>query len=260
MKLNQDRLSGDSGHSFAGFLAKRAYNRQPIWKLNSLIAQLLNIAGILLVLATLPLLAELLVLTAASLLPSRGATEHDLESADFPIAVVIPAHNEEALIERCIRSIAASARAGDALMVVAHNCTDATAAKAEAAGARVLKLLLRQPRPSPPSHPCSYAQRPSTHRPLLLKRLCCECSVRSAPPHCALESQQRSENLPIPNRVLLRLSMAAERPPSEREAPPATAASPAPAESRRCSVTALSNDRPPNGLSVISSLCEKACE
>lgn len=105
-----------------------------------MIAQLLNIAGILLVLATLPLLAELLVLTAASLLPSRGATEHDLESADFPIAVVIPAHNEEALIERCIRSIAASARAGDALMVVAHNCTDATAAKAEAAGARVLEL------------------------------------------------------------------------------------------------------------------------
>jgi len=105
-----------------------------------MIMLMLEITGILLVLATLPLLAELLILTAASLMPSWRTKKHDAESVDFPISVIIPAHNEEALIERCIRSLAASARMGDVLMVVAHNCTDATATKAEAAGATVVEL------------------------------------------------------------------------------------------------------------------------
>jgi hypothetical protein len=73
-------------------------------------------------------------------MPSWRTKKHDAESVDFPISVIIPAHNEEALIERCIRSLAASARMGDVLMVVAHNCTDATATKAEAAGATVVEL------------------------------------------------------------------------------------------------------------------------
>ena len=104
------------------------------------LSQMLEIAGIVLVLASLPLLVELLVLTAASLLPSARAKEQGGATEDFPLTVVVPAHNEEALIGRCIRSIASSAGPGVDLVAIAHNCTDATAAEAEAAGARVLVL------------------------------------------------------------------------------------------------------------------------
>jgi len=99
-----------------------------------------NIFGIALVLATLPLLAELLVLTAASLLPSVPVRKGDAVSKEFPITVVVPAHNEEALVGRCIRSMASSSCPGVDLVVIAHNCCDATAAEAEAAGARALVL------------------------------------------------------------------------------------------------------------------------
>ena len=104
------------------------------------LTQALNSIGIVLALAALPLLAELLVLTTASLLPRARARKQEYETENFPLTVVVPAHNEEALIGRCIQSLAASADAGVDLVVIAHNCTDATAAVAEAAGARVLAL------------------------------------------------------------------------------------------------------------------------
>src|SRR5689334_8695221 len=57
---------------------------------------------------------------------------------EFPrIAVVVPAHNEAALIHRTIHSILAQLPAGARLLVVADNCTDNTADVALAAGAEV---------------------------------------------------------------------------------------------------------------------------
>ncbi|MGD0939051.1 MAG: glycosyltransferase family 2 protein [Terracidiphilus sp.] len=103
-------------------------------------SQLLDIAGVVLALATLPLLVELLVLTAASLLPCARARVQDGAGENFPLTVVVPAHNEEALIGRCIRSLASSAGPGVELITIAHNCSDRTAAEAEAAGAKVLVL------------------------------------------------------------------------------------------------------------------------
>jgi cellulose synthase/poly-beta-1,6-N-acetylglucosamine synthase-like glycosyltransferase len=105
-----------------------------------LLSQVLHLFGILLVLATLPLLAELLVLTGAALLPAAREETQDTGTEVLPITVLVPAHNEEALIGRCIRSVLACADSGTELLVVAHNCSDATAAEAEAAGARVLLL------------------------------------------------------------------------------------------------------------------------
>jgi cellulose synthase/poly-beta-1,6-N-acetylglucosamine synthase-like glycosyltransferase len=105
-----------------------------------ILSQVLDTVGIALVLATLPLLAELLVLTVASLLPSAREIQQAGATEDFPITVLVPAHNEEALVGRCIRSMVSAAGPGVDLMVIAHNCTDATAAEAEAAGARVLVL------------------------------------------------------------------------------------------------------------------------
>ena len=66
-------------------------------------------------------------------------------------AVVVPAHNEESGIARCVAGLSAAAReavgpAWDnrpdgplAIVVVADNCADATAARAREAGARVLE-------------------------------------------------------------------------------------------------------------------------
>jgi cellulose synthase/poly-beta-1,6-N-acetylglucosamine synthase-like glycosyltransferase len=98
-----------------------------------------SIIGIAIVLATLPLLAETLVLSVAALLPA-GARENDGGSGHAPLTVLVPAHNEEALIGRCVRGVIASSGSGVDVLVVAHNCTDATAMKARAAGANVLVL------------------------------------------------------------------------------------------------------------------------
>lgn len=57
------------------------------------------------------------------------------------VSVVIPAHNEERYVARCIRSVRAAAKryAGTTeIIVVCNRCTDKTAAIAEALGARVL--------------------------------------------------------------------------------------------------------------------------
>jgi cellulose synthase/poly-beta-1,6-N-acetylglucosamine synthase-like glycosyltransferase len=105
-----------------------------------LLSQVFPLLGIVLVLATLPLLAELLVLTLAALLPAARERAPAAGSETFQLTVLVPAHNEEALIGRCLRSVLAEADSGTELLVVAHNCTDATAAEAKAAGARVLVL------------------------------------------------------------------------------------------------------------------------
>jgi cellulose synthase/poly-beta-1,6-N-acetylglucosamine synthase-like glycosyltransferase len=104
------------------------------------LSEVLPVIAIVLVLATLPLLAELLVLTMAALLPEARARDRKAGLELHSLSILVPAHNEEALVGRCIRSVRASAGSGADVLVVAHNCTDATAAVAEAAGARVLVL------------------------------------------------------------------------------------------------------------------------
>src|SRR4051812_19941885 len=51
-------------------------------------------------------------------------------------AVLIPAHDEERLLSRCLRSIPRTDRVS--VVVVADNCTDRTASVAEAAGVTVV--------------------------------------------------------------------------------------------------------------------------
>ena len=60
--------------------------------------------------------------------------------------VLVPAHNEELVIGRCLEAIAAERRPGDLVMVVADRCTDATAGIARAHGAIVVE---RGPRDQP---------------------------------------------------------------------------------------------------------------
>lgn len=101
---------------------------------------LVTLFAALLALASLPgtLLLALLTVAAMVYRPRPVAT-----ASRTRLAVVIPAHNEAAHIERCVASVlesaAANAAADTAVVVVADNCEDDTAALATAAGARVLE-------------------------------------------------------------------------------------------------------------------------
>jgi cellulose synthase/poly-beta-1,6-N-acetylglucosamine synthase-like glycosyltransferase len=55
------------------------------------------------------------------------------------LAVLIPAHNEASLIVATLRSITPQLHAGDRLLVVADNCSDATASLAAEHGAQVIE-------------------------------------------------------------------------------------------------------------------------
>jgi cellulose synthase/poly-beta-1,6-N-acetylglucosamine synthase-like glycosyltransferase len=93
--------------------------------------------AVVLTAATLPLVLELLIVTSALFLPRRkmtGLLSHPVGN----LTIVVPAHNEELLIARCVASLRASANDTARILVVAHNCNDATAASAAAAGAEVL--------------------------------------------------------------------------------------------------------------------------
>jgi GTP:adenosylcobinamide-phosphate guanylyltransferase len=97
-----------------------------------------NLAGIALLLATLPLTLELLVLSVAAIFPARNPRRRT--TPVFRLAVVVPAHNEEKLIGTCVRSLLADRDTPVEVFVVAHNCTDRTASIAAQSGARVLPL------------------------------------------------------------------------------------------------------------------------
>ncbi len=102
---------------------------------------LLRILGAAVVLASVPLLLELVTLSLTALLPPRRPATRS--AGPQRLAVIVPAHNEETLIAACVHSLLASPGQADQatpleVFVVAHNCTDRTAERALAAGARVL--------------------------------------------------------------------------------------------------------------------------
>lgn len=56
-----------------------------------------------------------------------------------PLAVIVPAHNEQGVIGETLADVKAQLRAGDRLLVVADNCDDSTASIAASAGAETLE-------------------------------------------------------------------------------------------------------------------------
>src|SRR5262245_29752724 len=89
--------------------------------------------------ATLPGTIELSALTVASLFPPP--TERGDPSRCGALAVIVPAHDEEKQIARCVKSVLACEQPpnGVRIVVVADNCADRTADRARAAGAEVIE-------------------------------------------------------------------------------------------------------------------------
>jgi cellulose synthase/poly-beta-1,6-N-acetylglucosamine synthase-like glycosyltransferase len=100
---------------------------------------LLTLSGAVLVAISLPLVLELLMVTLANLLPAKPAFRAtSTANPARPLAVIVPAHNEEILVARAVKSLLAAAHPGVRIYVVAHNCSDGTAARAQLSGAEVL--------------------------------------------------------------------------------------------------------------------------
>jgi cellulose synthase/poly-beta-1,6-N-acetylglucosamine synthase-like glycosyltransferase len=80
----------------------------------------------------------LLLLTLLSGVPRAPATA---TQRTWRFDIIVPAHNEQALIERVVRSLLqlTRTRVDFRVLVVADNCNDATATLARAAGAQVLE-------------------------------------------------------------------------------------------------------------------------
>jgi cellulose synthase/poly-beta-1,6-N-acetylglucosamine synthase-like glycosyltransferase len=103
---------------------------------------ILTVFTIALFVLTVPILIASVTLAlqlaaAATAHPSESSTTDD--SALARCAVIIPAHDEEAGIGETLASIKAQSVPSTRIIVVADNCTDATAAVARAAGAEVLE-------------------------------------------------------------------------------------------------------------------------
>jgi cellulose synthase/poly-beta-1,6-N-acetylglucosamine synthase-like glycosyltransferase len=101
----------------------------------------LVIASSLLILLTLPGTIELAMITLAGMMPLRDRLSQRVGTTIGKLAIVIPAHNEAAVIMRCVRSLGACMLPDSVytqIVVVADNCTDTTADLARGANARVL--------------------------------------------------------------------------------------------------------------------------
>jgi cellulose synthase/poly-beta-1,6-N-acetylglucosamine synthase-like glycosyltransferase len=100
------------------------------------LATLLTVLAVLIGLPGLAAAAHLGLLGFASLF-YRDARQDPQEALRF--LVLVPAHNEELSIGRCLTAIEADRRPGDSVLLVADRCTDKTAEIGRSLGALVLE-------------------------------------------------------------------------------------------------------------------------
>nr|HET7859965.1 glycosyltransferase family 2 protein [Caldimonas sp.] len=99
----------------------------------ALVGQVLTVIGIVALVPAAVLLIEVL----AALVPARRADQAPAAARRPRVAILVPAHDEANGIAATVRAIAAQLGAGDRVVVVADNCSDATAEVAAASGAEV---------------------------------------------------------------------------------------------------------------------------
>jgi len=119
----------------------------PVWVISSVVV------GVAALVLLLPTVSDLVSLARIALgLEPRAAWPR----AELPrLLFLVPAHNEEQLIDSCVRSIARMQYPPERfrVVVVADNCTDRTAALARVAGAQCLERL----EPARPGKPRAIA-------------------------------------------------------------------------------------------------------
>jgi cellulose synthase/poly-beta-1,6-N-acetylglucosamine synthase-like glycosyltransferase len=109
------------------------------------VSALLVIAATAVFALTLPVAVELALFLLANLLPGPSSRRRGEPPAPgggpMSLAVLVPAHDEEKDIGRCVTSLLASERGVHRLdvVVIADNCGDGTADAARRAGARVIE-------------------------------------------------------------------------------------------------------------------------
>jgi cellulose synthase/poly-beta-1,6-N-acetylglucosamine synthase-like glycosyltransferase len=97
-----------------------------------------DVLGLILIAVTLPLVVELLMVTTACYLPKRKREDGTPLPKSPSLIILVPAHNEERLVGRSVKSLRASAMENAKVVVIAHNCSDHTAEEARRAGAEAL--------------------------------------------------------------------------------------------------------------------------
>lgn len=102
-------------------------------------AVIVNVAQVLLAAALVLPCAVLFIEVLIAFLGKGGANRPPFLLPKKRRAILMPAHNEEAVIEATLATLMPQLRAADRLIVVADNCSDATAAIARQAGATVLE-------------------------------------------------------------------------------------------------------------------------
>ncbi|NEP60011.1 MAG: glycosyltransferase [Symploca sp. SIO2G7] len=103
------------------------------------IAVIGNVVETLLAVALALPCAVLFVEVLVAFLGQGGAKRPPLSSPEKRRAILMPAHNEEAVIQATLSTLTPQLKSNDRLLVVADNCTDATADIARQAGATVLE-------------------------------------------------------------------------------------------------------------------------
>ncbi len=91
--------------------------------------------GVVALPAVVDLIAAVVALRTGTVRKESGSSNHER------IVFLVPAHNEELLIQRCVESLLGMRYPADRfrVLVVADNCTDSTASVAAACGAMVLE-------------------------------------------------------------------------------------------------------------------------
>ena len=97
----------------------------------------MSVVGLLVALPCLIVLALAVWLLAEAALGAKDTAQGSVPSRRGTLAVLIPAHDEAAVIGATLASVSAQLRDGDRMLVVADNCSDETAKIARAAGAEV---------------------------------------------------------------------------------------------------------------------------
>jgi cellulose synthase/poly-beta-1,6-N-acetylglucosamine synthase-like glycosyltransferase len=100
----------------------------------SLIADLLGLAAVLLLIPVAVLFIEVSLAGA-----ERSAVSAPPPASRLRLAILMPAHDEAALISATVAAVRPQLQAADRLVVIADNCSDQTAALARSAGAEVIE-------------------------------------------------------------------------------------------------------------------------